>query len=495
MLDLIQRVEKFGSPAIVLVGDFMLDRYVYGNADRLSQEAPVPVLLALRSEHLAGGAGNVASALLALGAGAVCVGMIGSDAEGNELRSILTTAGAKTAGLVRPTKYATTVKTRYIGLAQHRNPQQLLRVDSEQPAAISDATRGTLRAAVRSAVGGAGVVVIQDYNKGAVSDGNCPEIIGHARKAGCKVIVDPAGISDYRRYRGATLVKPNRYEAQLATGITISDDESLTRAAKQIVMATEAEAVAISLDKEGVFLYTADGGGRRFAPPRALAVYDITGAGDVLVAALAVALAEGCDLDQAVILANIAGGLAVERFGAVPVRRDELLDELRRLAGLRSGKILARKQLAAELKRRRQAGQTVVFTNGVFDLLHLGHMRYLRQARQLGSCLVVALNSDAGARRLKGPTRPVIGEKERAEMLAAMEWVDYVTVFEEDTPRELLQALKPDILVKGGSTGEIVGREIVEGYGGQVRKLDLVAGLSTTEIIDRILSAHKAKGD
>ena len=495
MLNLIQRVEKFTSPRVVVVGDFMLDRYVYGNADRLSQEAPVPVLLALRSECLAGGAGNVASALLALGAGAVCVGLVGQDAEGNQLKTLLTSAGAKTAGLVSLSKYSTTVKTRYVGLPQHRNPQQLLRVDREEPSAVPESTRGTLRAAVRSSLGGGAVLVIQDYNKGAVSESNCPQIIADARKAGSKVIVDPAGIADYRRYRGATLLKPNRYEAQLATGITITDDASLERAAKHLIMATDAQAVAVSLDKDGVYLYTADGGGRTFAPPRALAVYDITGAGDVLVATLAVALAEGCELDQAVVLANIAGGLEVERFGAVPIGREELLEELKRLSGLRSGKIRTRKQLATELGRRRKSGERIVFTNGVFDLLHLGHLRYLCQARQLGSCLVVAINSDASARRLKGKARPVIGQQERAEMLAALECVDYVTVFEEDTPCPLLELLKPDILVKGGSTDEIVGHEIVERYGGQVRKLDLVAGLSTTEIINRVLSAHNDKSD
>ncbi len=223
-------------------------------------------------------------------------------------------------------------------------------------------------------------------------------------------------------------------------------------------------------------------------------MYDITGAGDVLVAMLAVAVTEGCDLDQAAMLANLAGGLEVERFGAVPIRKEEVLDELRRLSGLRGRKVRTRKQLAKELARRRKAGERIVFTNGVFDLLHMGHLRYLRQARQLGECLVVAINSDASARRLKGPTRPVVGQEERAEMLGALECVDYVTLFDEDTPKGLLELLKPDLLVKGGSTDEIVGHEIVEKYGGKVMKLDLVAGLSTTELINRVLATHNERG-
>jgi D-beta-D-heptose 7-phosphate kinase/D-beta-D-heptose 1-phosphate adenosyltransferase len=354
--------------------------------------------------------------------------------------------------------------------------------------------RGTLRAAVRNELRHCKTIIIQDYDKGAVNEANAPQIIADIRKAGATAIVDPAAIRDYRRYTGATLLKPNRYEAQLASGITITDDESLARAARQLLMAADADAVAISLDKEGVYLCPKEGEGRYIPPPRALAVYDITGAGDVLVAMLALALNEGCDFAQAVALGNIVAGLAVERFGAVPIRREEVLEELRRLTGLRGRKLRTRKQLTDELVRRRRAGQTIVFTNGVFDLLHMGHLRYLRQARQMGSCLVVAINSDTSARRLKGPRRPVIGQDERAEMLGALECVDFVTVFDEDTPKALLELLKPDVLVKGGSTDEIVGREIVEKYKGQVVKLDLVSGLSTTDIINRVLTSHSAPG-
>ncbi|MFA6134065.1 MAG: bifunctional heptose 7-phosphate kinase/heptose 1-phosphate adenyltransferase [Phycisphaerae bacterium] len=489
MDNLIEQVKKFGSPRVVLVGDFMLDRYVYGEAERLSPEAPVPVLNIVRTETHAGGAGNVALAMAALGAKVSCVGLTGQDPMAEELKGMLVAAGARTTGMMKLNTYPTTVKTRYIGLA-HRHPQQLLRVDAEAGAdSVPENIRATLRAAVRSELGGCKMLAIEDYNKGVLNDQNTPQIIEDAQKSSCAVVVDPARIPDYRRYRGATVIVPNRPEAELASGIAITDEASLERAARQVLIAAEAQAVVIKLDKEGSYLFGKDGKGRRM-PTRARSVYDVTGAGDEVLAMLAVALAEGCQLDTAVALANVAGGLEVERFGAVPIPREDVLAELLHMAGLRGGKVLSRRQLADELARRRGAGDTIVFTNGCFDLLHMGHLRYLRQARELGSCLVVAINSDASVARLKGPSRPIIGQDERAEMLGSLECVDYVTVFDEDTPEPLLKLLKPNILAKGGSTGVIVGQEIVEGYGGQVVKLDLVSGLSTTEIINRIMTTN-----
>jgi D-beta-D-heptose 7-phosphate kinase/D-beta-D-heptose 1-phosphate adenosyltransferase len=250
----------------------------------------------------------------------------------------------------------------------------------------------------------------------------------------------------------------------------------------------DAQAVIISLDREGAYCRRRGQAGRRIPHQCPREVYDVTGAGDETLAALAVAMAEGMDYEQAEELANVAGGLEVERFGFVPITRQEVVEELRRTLGLRGGKVMDRAALADEIVRRRRAGEIVAFTNGCFDLLHMGHVRYLQQARERGNCLVVAINSDLSVGRLKGPSRPVIGQRERAEMLGALECVDYVTVFDEDTPEPLLKLLKPDLLVKGGSTGEIVGQGIVEGYGGTVLKLDLVEGLSTTDIINRILS-------
>jgi D-beta-D-heptose 7-phosphate kinase/D-beta-D-heptose 1-phosphate adenosyltransferase len=489
MQQLLNRIEAFGSPRIVLVGDFILDRYVYGDVERINPEAPVPVLRTVRSSTTAGGAGNVAAAIAALGGTVRCAGVIGDDEAGGELRRVLERAGVETDDLLALPDRPTAVKTRYVGLAQHRHAQQMLRVDQESTEPLAAEAVEKLAGKIASAVTNCDLVALEDYNKGVLSEIAAPQIIKAARRAGRQVVVDPAYIDDYRRYRGATLLTPNRYETALATGIEIVDDDSLLQAAERVATIAEADAVVITLDREGAYVHRRGGSGRRIPHARPRSVYDVTGAGDEVLAALAVGLAEGCSLEEATALANVAGGLEVERFGAVPITRREVTGELRRLLGLQRPKVLDRRQVAEEVARRRQRGQDIVFTNGCFDLLHAGHVTYLRQARELGSCLIVAINSDDGVRRLKGNTRPIIGQNERANMLAALECVDYVTIFDEDTPHALLELLRPDILVKGGTTPVVIGREVVEAYGGKVLTLGRVEGLSTTEIIDRIANS------
>jgi len=479
-------VEQLGRPRMLLVGDFMLDCYVYGDTERISPEAPVPVLKVVREERHTGGAGNVAACLLALGGQVVCVGVVGPDGVGEDLKSMLVTAGAETSSLVRVPNFDTTVKTRFVGLAQHRHTQQMLRVDRECADAITDDVHLTLRAAARSELKRCGALAMQDHDKGVLTDSSTPEIIADARQAGVPVVVDPARIRNYGRYRGATLLTPNRYEAELASGVRITDDESLHRAAGQVLLAAEAQAVLVTLDREGAYLLERDGEGQRILT-RPRSVYDVTGAGDEVLAAVVTAVAEGRSFAEAAALANVAGGLEVERFGVVPVTRRELLEELDHMVGLRGGKVVERGTLASLVSRRRERGEAIVFTNGCFDLLHMGHVRYLQEARGLGSCLIVAINSDESVRRLKGPSRPVIAQDERAEMLAALECVDYVTIFDEETPIPLLELLRPEVLAKGGATPVVVGQDVVEGYGGKVLKLSKVEGLSTTDIIDRIV--------
>jgi len=491
MHELIESLERLGAPRIAVLGDFMLDRYVYGDVERISPEAPVPVLKVLRSEDRVGGAANVAAAIIALGGEVACIGVAGADSAGEQLGRLLAAAGAETSGLVRLRRRGTTLKTRYVGLSQHRHVQQMLRVDEEPSEPIRGKVLNTIRAALKAESGNCRVLAVEDYDKGLIDSLEMPRLIADARKAGLTVVVDPARISDYSRYRGASVITPNRYEAELASGVRIPDADlsALEQAARQILQTTQADAVVITLDKEGAYLLGRGAEGRHI-PTRPRAVYDVAGAGDEVLAMISVALAGGCSYDQAVILANVAGGLEVERFGVVEITRSEVLGELRRIAGLRGKKLLSRKQLLEEVDRRRRGGQTIVFTNGCFDLLHAGHARYLRQGRELGSCLVVAINSDDSALRLKGPGRPIVGEQERAEMLGSLECVDYVTIFSEDTPIELLKLLRPDILVKGGSTPVVVGRELVEGYGGRVVTTELLEGLSTTAIIDRILDSN-----
>ena len=469
----------------------MLDRYLYGDTERISPEAPVPVLRVVDRQSRPGGAGSVAAGIMALGGQVSCIGVIGQDAAGEELLGFLSAAGATTATLTRLPGRPTTVKQRLVGLAQHLHRQQMLRVDEEADGPPPQAVLATIRASLRSVLPKCQAVALEDYDKGTLNDTTAPQLIADARSAKLPVIVDPARIRDYRRYRGANVITPNRLEAQLASGIEITDEESLARCAERLLLSADAEAVVITLDREGAYLGRRGQGGLRIRT-RQRTVYDVAGAGDAVLAMLSVAIAEGCELPEAVALANVAGGLEIERFGVVAIRREEVVDELRRMIGLRGGKVLPRDRLAAEVSRRHGRGEVVVFTNGCFDLLHMGHVRYLQRARELGSCLIVAINSDDSVRRLKGPPRPVTGQDERAEMLGALECVDYVTIFDEDTPEPLLALLRPDVLAKGGTTPVIVGREFVESYGGKVLNVGLVEGLSTTEIINRILNGGDA---
>jgi len=485
---LLARIEQLGRPHVLLVGDFMLDRYVYGDVERINPEAPVPVLQKTKEESRVGGAGKVATAVPALGGNATCLGVIGADDSGRELAALLAAGGAEPDGLIRLPERPTAVKTRYVGLAQHRHAQQMFRVDAEQTGPLAAETEVLLASAMSAHLAAADIVALEDYDKGVLSDRSTPALIAAAREAGRAVLVDPARVSDYSRYRGATLLTPNRYEAELASGMRIVDDASLDAAGRAILETTGAESLVITLDREGVYVLPAGADGQLVAHRHPRTVYDVSGAGDLMLAALAVAIGGGCELSQAADLANLAAGLEVERFGYVPITRQEVIDELYHLIGLREGKVVSREFLAQQVAARRNRGETVVFTNGCFDLLHAGHVRYLQQARQLGQCLIVAVNDDASVRRLKGGDRPIIAQRERAEMLAALECVDFVTVFPEDTPCELLRLLRPDVLVKGGTTDTVVGRDIVERDGGRVLILPPVEGLSTTVIIDRIVN-------
>lgn len=492
MNQLIEQLQQLGSPRVAVLGDLMLDRYVFGDAERLSPEAPVPVLKAVRQEERLGGAANVVGAVVALGGRAMALGLRGEDAGGEALSAMLQALPAEIAGLRTTSARPTIVKSRYVGLAQHRHAQQMLRVDDESTAPLTPEEREVLQDAVEHALGSADVLALEDYDKGLLNDEDTPRWIARAREMGKPVVVDPARLDCYDRYRGATLLTPNRYEAELLSGIRVDSPRSMEQAAEAVLHAADADAVAITLDREGMYVKRRGQTGRQI-PTRPRSVYDVTGAGDVVMAAFCVAVAGGLSFEDAAALANVAGGLEVERFGVVPVTRREMIDDMRRTLGQRGSKVLDRSQLAAELERRKSRGEKIVFTNGCFDLLHVGHVSYLQQARDEGSCLVVAINTDQSIRRLKGSSRPIIPQQERAELLAALECVDYVTLFDEDTPEELLRLLQPDVLVKGGSTDVIVGREIVEHHGGRVARLDLVEGRSTTSIVDDILRQHNGK--
>ncbi len=495
MQDLIEVMRNLGQPHVLVLGDIMLDRYIWGNAERISQEAPVVLLRADHREERLGGAGSVAMMLRALEAEVTLLGVVGTDAAAERVRELLHQQGIDAAGVQVDPSRPTTLKERYIGRAQARHPQQMLRVDYEQRHPLEEAVARKFVAAADSAIRTADIVLISDYDKGVCTPALLEQVIGLARRRGLRVIADPIRGGDYGKYRGCSALTPNRLEAGLAVGRTLQTSEDALRAAEELLVRYELEAGIVTLDKDGMAF--AHGDGRRgLFPTRPRQVYDITGAGDMVMAMLGLVLASGADYEAAIRLANVAGGLEVERIGVAPVRREEVLaDLLAAAAGERlavpASKVVPREQLLAAVQQRRAAGQRVAFTNGCFDVLHAGHVQYLTEARQQADCLVVGLNSDASVRQLKGPGRPVNPAEARAAVLAALQVVDYVTVFDELTPLALIEALRPDVLVKGGdySRATVVGAELVESYGGRVHIAALRPGFSTTQLLERMRAA------
>ena len=492
--DLIRMVHRMGEPKVLVIGDAILDRYTWGDADRVSQEAPVVLLRAQRYEQRLGGAANLCHMLSGLGARAELAGVVGDDQDADQLRDQLRRHGVGSSAVLTDPSRPTTVKHRFMGCAQHRHPHQMLRVDREACEPLSESIQRKLLAAIRAVIAEQDIVLISDYSKGVCTAELLGEVIGLARQLGIRLIVDPMRGGDYRRYRGANCITPNRLEASQATGGTIATARDALGPARRLCGELELEAAVITLDKEGMALACSDGHSK-LIPTRMRQVYDITGAGDMVLAVIGIALASGESYESALRLANVAGGLEVEKIGVTVVTREEMLADLGDLPRRNTEqKILDQRPLTNSVAQRRNAGQRIVFTNGCFDLLHAGHVRYLQHAAGQGDCLVVAINSDQSVRQLKGPGRPVVGQEDRATVLAALEVVDYVTVFDQSTPHELLRRLRPDVLVKGGnySHQEIVGRELVESYGGLVVVGYEVRGTSSTALIKRIVAGAAA---
>jgi D-beta-D-heptose 7-phosphate kinase/D-beta-D-heptose 1-phosphate adenosyltransferase len=484
--DLIRRLEGLGSPRVVVIGDLILDRYIWGFAERISQEAPVPLLRADHREHRLGGAASVATMLRALGAAVQLIGGVGCDGEADLVRNMLSVQGIDDRLVLPLDDRPTTLKERYIGRAQDRHPQQMIRVDYEKcdpvPALFETRLHGELDAALSQAE----IVLVSDYGKGVCTPTLLRAVIEKSRAAGLRVLVDPIRSNDYTRYRGVHCMTPNRLEAQLATGMTIARADHAIRVGQKLVESLEMEAVLVTLDREGMALVRADGRAE-VLPTRPRQVYDITGAGDMVLAVVGLCLASGADYAEAAALGNVAGGLEVEKFGVALLTREEIHQDLIEHHATEGAKVLDRDRLKAEVLRRHRAGQTIGFTNGCFDLLHPGHVRLLREAAGHCDFLAVGLNSDASVQRLKGPSRPINPAEARAEVLSALEAVDAVTIFDEDTPLELISAIRPDVLIKGGDyrPDQVVGRDEVEATGGRLVIVPLFEGHSTTGMVDR----------
>ncbi len=489
LLDALETIAGGTAPKVVLFGDLILDEYIHGEVGRVSPEAPIPILSARRKDLRLGGAGNVAANLGAMQARVEAVGLVGEDEAGEQLLSLLREEGIGTDHCLTGAGRPTTRKVRLLSGAQ-----QMLRVDWEVEEALEPRLEAALGDALEAALPGAGALVLSDYGKGVLTPALCRRAIGAARAQGVPVLVDPKG-SDYDRYHGATLVTPNRREAEEATGRAIAGYEDASLAAQHLVAGLELEVAVVTMGPKGILFRHRDGSEGRVAA-QARDVYDVTGAGDTVVAQLALRLAAGFPFEVAVGLANAAASIVVERLGATVVTLGELAARLM-LSEPPQGKILDEDTLDRALESWRAEGQRLVFTNGCFDLLHVGHVDYLRQARERGDVLIIGVNDDASITRLKGEGRPVNRLEDRMAVLAALEMVDAVVAFSEDTPQRLVERVTPEVLVKGEDWADkgVVGREWVEAHGGQVVLVPLVPGRSTTGMLERVTAADGTAGD
>ena len=483
MFDFEKQLSALARQTVLCVGDLMLDEFVYGEVTRVSPEAPAPVIAVNRSELMIGGAGNVARNLAALGAHCIFVGVIGDDDAGELLRRSLGEERLIEPYLAVENGRPTTRKVRFV--SEHHSTH-LLRADWEQAAAVSAATEDALIARATKALERAGSVILSDYAKGALTPRVVRAVIEAANAAAKPVIVDPKG-RDYSHYRGATLITPNRQELADATHRAADTDETVAAAARDLRQTIGAKAVLVTRSEAGMTLVGE--GEPVHVPAYPVRVRDVSGAGDTVVAVLAAMLAMKTDFEAAMRAANAAAAVVVGKRGTATLSVAELRSRILPAASLASEEkiVFDWAVLDEHLADWRRQGLRVGFTNGCFDLLHPGHIRLLAAARAACDRLVVGLNSDASVTRLKGPTRPVQPAQPRAEVLAALEAVDLVVVFEEDTPLELIKRVKPTVLVKGGDyTREtVVGHEIVEAQGGQVVLVDLVPGHSTTSMVER----------
>jgi D-beta-D-heptose 7-phosphate kinase/D-beta-D-heptose 1-phosphate adenosyltransferase len=486
---LLRLIETLGSPRILVVGELILDRYVWGKVERVSPEAPIPVLHVSAHEERLGGAGCVINNLVTLGADVACCSVLGSDQSGRAIIDKLEKAGVTTDGLQIETGRDTVVKTRMIGFVQSANraAQHIMRMDEETANPLGEEVRSQLLGYLSEKSAEFDAVLISDYDKGLVDADLVNTVVQAANKHEIPVLVDPRRSEDLSLYRGVTAITPNRFEAALATGIDCHSLEGIEKAGRRLLTELEVKEVAITIDKEGIYLCRSSGDSAHF-DVRARNVYDVTGAGDMVLSAFGLAFASGAPVEDAVALANLAAGVEVAKLGAAPVSKHELFEAVSVNHVSPEGKLRKRSEIRAIADAHRSAGETVVFTNGCFDILHPGHVDYLQFARSQGDVLIVGLNSDKSVREIKGKDRPVMDEEGRAVLLGALESVTHVVLFDEPTPKEIVGEVRPDILVKGEDWREkgVVGRELVESYGGRVVLAKLVEGHSTSGVIEKI---------
>ena len=485
---LTESLSRFVNTPVLVVGDLMIDEYLWGHVNRVSPEAPVQVVEGVKDELMLGGAGNVVKNLVSLEAKVSVSSVVDTSETGKRIIEELSKLGIDTSGIFTNPDKVSSRKTRILSMD---NNQQILRVDRESVQPITQVDEDNIMGFIEKQLATLKAVILSDYAKGILTERLIERIISSAQKKQILVIVDPKGNS-YDKYRNATLITPNRKEAETVLNVEIVDDDALQKAGRSLLHRLKTEAVLITLGSDGMALFQRAKKTVKI-PAMKKEVFDVTGAGDTVISLIGLGVASGLDLRAAIEIANIAAGIAVGKIGTATVTLQEIIDDVLSHTLYAGNKVLDLKALLRLVEERKKKGNTIVFTNGCFDILHMGHTSFLQQARQLGDLLIVGLNSDDSVRRLKGPHRPVVPMRERAAILSSLAGVDYITIFDEDTPMNLIATLKPDILVKGDdyTKEEVVGKEIVESYGGRVELIKLLKGVSTTSIIERIVQTAK----
>jgi D-beta-D-heptose 7-phosphate kinase / D-beta-D-heptose 1-phosphate adenosyltransferase len=481
---------------VLVAGEVILDRYLWGDVARISPEAPIPILRVQRREEKPGNAGFVMANLRALGAEVSALSVIGADRNGGLLREIFADLGIDTRSILIDPDRPTIVKDRMFGSVQaaRRATQQLLRVDDENPAPLKAPRERELIARLKAELRKCDGVLISDIDKGMLTPAVLRALIDGGRSRGIPVIVDPRRTEDFSIYRGATALTPNRYETEVATGIRLTDRGAWRKAAETLVRKLGLEACLITLDRDGMYL--AERGGKdTYVSTVPREVYDVTGAGDVVLSVFGMFSIAGLGFSSAATIANLAASIEVTRIGTEVITREDLARALSPAHATYERKIHSADELKGALERERHAGRRIAFTNGCFDLLHAGHIQSLAFARAQADLLVVGLNSDRSVRQLKGNGRPVYPAAERARILAALEAVDYVVVFDETRAEKIIRAVKPDVLIKGEDwrDKQVDGQAFVESRGGRVALAPLLGGRSTSATIDRMSSKARAE--
>lgn len=480
--DLVNRIKQFGESQqhALIIGDVMLDRYLTGEVNRISPEAPVPVVLLKQQHERAGGAANVATNMALLGIKTHIVGCVGDDNEAQLLRQLMQQSGMITQDMVVSAKRPTIAKTRILG-----GHQQMMRLDQESHEPFSEQEHEQIVAACQQALASApSLVVLSDYAKGLLSPAVCQVIIQTCQQAHIPVLVDPKG-TDYTKYQGATALTPNKKEIAEACHTHVHDALLITKA-QQLKSSLGLAFLAVTRSEEGITLLDDD---IHHLPAAAQQVFDVSGAGDTVIATLAAGLMHGLTPLESLMLANTAAGVVVGQVGTVPITQQALIHALQDLRATEQiHKICELNALLTQVATWKQAKQKIVFTNGCFDLLHAGHVSYLEAAKKCGDKLILGLNTDRSVRALKGPDRPVVNEQDRARVLAALQSVDAVILFDDDTPLQLIKAIQPHIIAKGSdyTAAQVVGGQEVLAFGGEIVLIDLVAGRSTSELIKKI---------